>query len=140
MPLPVPIYRLVYVRAASELFSKAELLALLAQSREKNKRLGVSGLLLYRDGYFIQLFEGDRGAALQDVSRRSAPHAGHVLIEEDSQTRLFPDWSMGFRDLSRPAVRAMQGFSQFRNTRRVVEGFGDDPADCLALLSLFQPL
>lgn len=61
MPLPVPIYRLVYVRAASELFSKAELLALLAQSREKNKRLGVSGLLLYRDGYFIQLFEGDRG-------------------------------------------------------------------------------
>ena len=65
---------------------------------------------------------------------------GHVLIEENSQTRLFPDWSMGFRDLSDPDVQAMLGFSQFRNTRRVVEGFGDDPADCLALLSLFQPL
>lgn len=44
--MPTPIYRVVYVSAASELFSKSALLELLSKAREKNNRLGVTGLLL----------------------------------------------------------------------------------------------
>ena len=54
------MYRLVYLSAAKTLFSKAELLDLLVKAREKNHRRGLTGILLYRNGDFLQLLEGEK--------------------------------------------------------------------------------
>lgn len=136
------IHRLVYLSAATELLSKPDLLNLLNKARQKNLSLGVTGLLLYKDGDFIQLLEGERDAvkALYQTILQDRRHRGATLIlEEEAETRLFADWSMGFRDLSDPAVQATPGFSQFMNTRRVSERIEHDPSGCLTLLSLFKP-
>lgn len=141
MSVPTPIYRLVYLSAASELFSKAELLALLERARENNQRLGITGILLYRDGDIIQVLEGER-AVVTALYRKILNDPRHtratLMFEGESDTRLFSEWSMGFRDLSDPAVQAMPGFSQFMNTRLVAERFADDPSGCLYLLSQFR--
>ena len=50
---------LVYVSAARKLFDEAELSALLTQCRANNARLGVTGVLLYADGNFMQALEGE---------------------------------------------------------------------------------
>lgn len=136
------IYRIVYVSAANQLFSKADLLALLTKAREKNQRLGITGLLLYKEGDFIQLLEGDKAAvkALYRTISADPRHSGSIImLEDESDERLFSDWSMGFRDLSDPEVQATPGFSQFMNTRLVPESFADDPGGCLKLLALFKP-
>lgn len=136
------IHRLVYVSAATELLSKPDLLDLLSRAREKNQRQGVTGLLLYKDGDFIQLLEGERDAvkALYQTILKDPRHTGAtVMLEGETETRLFTDWSMGFRDLSDPAVQATPGFSQFMNTRRVAERVKHDPTGCLTLLNLFKP-
>ena len=56
------VYRMVYVSAATAPLDADALLALLTRARDKNQRLGITGLLLYRDGDFIQLLEGEREA------------------------------------------------------------------------------
>ena len=136
------IYRVVYVSSEAGLFDKAALLDLLNKARENNHKLGVTGMLLYKDGDFIQLLEGER-ATVQALYRTIAGdprHTGATLIlEEETPERIFSDWSMGFRDLSDPDVQSTPGFSQFMNSRQVADGFGEDPAASLELLRLFQP-
>ena len=136
------MYRIVCVSAAVGSPTRADLLALLAKAREKNHRLGITGLLLYKDGDFIQLLEGDRPAvrAVFDAIKADPRHSGVIeLLEGEAHGRLFADWSMGFRDLSDPDVRAMPGYSPYMNTPLVAESFGPDPSGCLELLSLFKP-
>ena len=136
------IHRIVYVSSANGLFDKTALLDLLNKARDNNRRLNVTGMLLYKDGDFIQLLEGERGAvqALYRTIAGDPRHSGTILIlEEDVPERIFSDWSMGFRDLSDPDVQSTPGYSQFMNSREVAEGFGQDPAECLELLRLFRP-
>ena len=45
---------IVYISSAVQPLSDADLEALLAQSREKNGRLKVTGILLYKDGDIMQ--------------------------------------------------------------------------------------
>jgi hypothetical protein len=136
------LYHIVYVSSASHLFSKQELLDLLEKAREKNYRLGITGLLLYRDGDFIQLLEGDK-AAVENLYATINADPRHsqatILLEEPTDQRLFNDWSMGFRNLSDPDVQATPGFSQYMNTRLVADSFADDPSGCLELMALFRP-
>jgi hypothetical protein len=67
---------LVYASSAKQLFSEEDLTALLQQSRDNNTRLGLSGLLLYKDGNFMQVLERpDDGltVALRQDSERPSP-------------------------------------------------------------------
>lgn len=136
------MYRIVYVSAAVNPFSKSALLELLTKASEKNQRLGVTGLLLYKDGDFIQMLEGER-TVVEELFKKIGDDRRHarviVLIEGETDERLFKDWSMGFRDLSDPEVQATPGFSQFMNTPLVPDSFSNDPSGCLDLLSLFKP-
>ena len=138
------MYRLVYVSAASVPFSRDELLALLQISRTNNARVGVTGMLLYRDGDFMQLLEGEeqRVKALYEHIQRDTRHTGTiVMLEERSTERLFEDWSMGFRDLDDPTVQATAGFTAFLNTALRDERFSKDPSEALTLLTMFkQPI
>jgi len=46
------LYTLLYVSTATHLMEDSELLDLLEESREKNKRLSITGMLLYCEGTF----------------------------------------------------------------------------------------
>lgn len=137
-----PIYYLVYASAATELFDKPTLLELLTKAREKNQRLGITGLLLYKDGDFIQLLEGPKAAvkALYSTIDSDPRHVGSmVMAEGERDERLFADWSMGFRDLADPDVQTLPGFSPFMNSPRIAQRLAGKPDECLQLLALFRP-
>lgn len=107
---------IVYMSRAATPFDDAALATLLQESRLRNEALGVSGLLVAKDGRFMQLLEGpawsvdDRFAAIS----RDARH-GEVksLIREDIDHRRFDGWSMAFRSLDDADVAAEDGFSPF---------------------------
>jgi len=54
---PPILLHLVYVSSATAKFSPADLAALLEHSRRKNSATGLSGILLYHNGDFMQLGE-----------------------------------------------------------------------------------
>jgi hypothetical protein len=135
------MYFEVYVSTAARLFEKTELLQLLEQSREKNARLAVTGMLLYKDGNFMQAVEGNDDAVrgLLTTIRRDPRHHGYMtLLRGEIGRRQFPDWSMGFQDLGSPEVHANPGYTEFLNAPLTFAEFGADPSKARRLLKTFK--
>ena len=109
----VVMFHLVYTSYAVEPFSSAALIDLLNQSRAYNKTHGITGMLIYSNGRFIQALEGE----MTDVERVYSsiykdPRHKRVIrvIEGESKERIFKDWSMGFKNLTEVDFNSMEGF------------------------------
>jgi len=135
------MYSLLYVSSATTLFSKEELLALLKLARERNAAADITGMLLYKDGNFMQLLEGEEAGvkALYVKISGDRRHKGTVILLAGSiAKRSFPDWSMGFRDLRSPELLDVPGFADFMNTPLSQEEFIGDPDRAQRLLLTFK--
>jgi hypothetical protein len=135
------MFYLVYVSMAQEDMSREGLLDILAKSREANARAGITGMLLYKDGSFMQALEGEEAAVRELYARisRDPRHRGILtLVEGEREDRCFGDWSMGFQDLNSPEARATPGYSEFMNTPLTAEEFSKDPGQCERLLWAFK--
>ena len=135
------ISQVVYASTALQAFTKPELQALLQEIRQKNAELGITGLLLYKDGNFMQVLEGEQEVLtrLVRVIEHDSRHKGLlVLLRATSAQRLFPDWSMGFRDLADQNAATTVGYTDFMNTPLTGAEFSLDPHRCMRLLLLFK--
>jgi len=93
------MHRLIYLSAATKLLDAAGLEALLQVSRRNNARLGVTGMMLYHDGSFLQILEGPEAAVmgLYDRIARDSRHGGMIrMVSSAVSARAFPEWQMGF--------------------------------------------
>lgn len=138
---PHTLFQLVYVSSALVPFSRSQLMALLEKSRAKNSTAGISGLLLYHDGNFMQLLEGDESVVRAAHARivLDPRHTGCItLIQAPVTTRTFPEWSMGYRDLSSSEVLETEGYSQFLNAGQPRQPIPADPNRAITLLQLFR--
>ncbi|MFM9844484.1 MAG: BLUF domain-containing protein [Dongiaceae bacterium] len=94
------MHQLVYSSKSARLFSQAELEELLAKARKNNGALGLTGLLLYKDGEFIQCLEGERTAIeslMKKIQRDPRHDSIRIMVECEAKARDFGDWSMAFR-------------------------------------------
>lgn len=88
---------IVYVSAATHPMSEDALAALLAQARENNARHGITGVLLYHDGNFMQLLQGPAGDVRTIYSAIECDPRHHMVIpivDETGLPREFTDWAM----------------------------------------------
>ena len=131
---------IVYVSSSVGMLSKDELVELLVRSREKNERLGITGMLLYKDGNFIQILEGPEEPVreLYRTIEADPRHRGIIRLLELHTERRFPDWSMGFRDLNDPEIRDVPGYSEFLNEPLDSDRFKSDPSRSIRLLEVFH--
>lgn len=132
---------ILYVSSARELFSSAQLTDLLTGSRERNAAKDISGLLLYRDGNFMQLLEGPDAAvqATHDRIQQDPRHHGVItMLNTPTDERIFPDWSMGFTDLDDPSVADLPGYSDFLRTSLTSTEMTGNPQRSLRLLRNFK--
>jgi hypothetical protein len=111
---------IAYVSAATNPMTDEDITGILVQARANNVRHELTGVLLYRDGRFIQILEGPDEAVLaryaiiaSDPRHRSI----HKVSEETVWVRQFPDWTMGFRPLTDAAVRQLPGFDDYFDGR-----------------------
>lgn len=135
------VHFLVYVSSTVKPLSRDELVDLLAKSRAANARLGITGLLLYKDGNVMQVLEGEAQnvRALYARISRDPRHQGLiVLLDGTAEKRQFPEWSMAYRDLNDAEVREMPGYSEFLNTNLTGAEFSPDPTRCQRLLRTFK--
>lgn len=135
------MFYLVYVSSATRPFSGEDLRVLLETCRKNNAELGITGMLLYKDGNFMQVLEGDEEAVRGLYARIAADprHGGEMILQQGfTEGRQFPDWSMGFRDLDSPEVRAEPGYSEFLNTPLTGQEFSGDPSRAQKLLLTFK--
>jgi hypothetical protein len=89
----------VYVSSATRPFETEDLDELLLEARSLNRKSGLTGILLYSDGNFMQFFEGTRAAVAETYERikLSTKHTGIIqLMHDPIRERSFPEWEMGF--------------------------------------------
>jgi len=65
-------YRLVYSSEAAPGLTPAELEGMLAESRIRNKAHGISGVLIFVDGAFLQVLEGEKNDVLDLMAGSTA--------------------------------------------------------------------
>ena len=112
------MFFLVYVSSATRPFSREDLRVLLETCWKNNAELGVTEMLLYKDGNFIRVLEGDEGTVRGLYERIAADprHGGEITLQQGfAEGRQFPDWSMGLRNLDSPEARADPGYSECPN-------------------------
>jgi hypothetical protein len=92
-------YRLVYSSEATPGLAPAELEGMLAESRIRNAKHGITGVLVFVDGAFLQVLEGEKNDVLDLMSRidRDPRHrAVKVFYEQEVEERAFESWSMAY--------------------------------------------
>jgi hypothetical protein len=128
-------------------FSKEGLRLLLDQSAKANKTVNVTGMLLYKDGNFIQVLEGQEQSVrgVYAKVRRDPRHRGLItLLQGEIADRQFPNWSMGFRELSHapgPIEKGysdLKGYTDFMNLSFTQAQFASNPTQAQALLLMFK--
>ena len=130
-------YFLIYASYATRDWTDQELFDLLSTSRLRNSHRGITGLLVYAQRRFLQIIEGKQSQVLE-LYERIKDHPGHknamVLLDDEQDERLFPEWSMGFERLGEDELSHMSGFKdmdQFINSL-------DKPHPVFTFLKLFH--
>jgi hypothetical protein len=129
--------------SATRHFSDADLTILLQKARVNNTRLNVTGMLLYKEGNFLQLLEGEEQVVMdlyEFITTNTDHHSATILDKAEISERIFGDWSMGFHHLQTQTVETLPGYNQFMNKSFTPEAFADDPHGVLELLKLFRDM
>ncbi len=107
---------LMYASIATQPFNEEELAELLRQSRASNKLHSITGMLLYSDGNFFQVIEGQR-TAIEELFQKLLRDKRHtqvtLIIQEPISRRYFADWSMGFSNIAPADLPTIEGLNDF---------------------------
>jgi hypothetical protein len=126
------LVRLLYASRAIDT-SPAAIESILGQSRQHNPACGITGILSYGSGIFLQAIEGGRtevnklyAQIIRDERHRDVELLHYVEIEE----RRFGGWTMGQVNLSRLNAALVLKYSE----RPELNPYGMPGAASLALL------
>jgi hypothetical protein len=98
------LVRLVYASRAVDTVDQEELIAILRKSKANNPSVGITGVLCFSEGIFLQALEGGRDA-VNALYNRIAADTRHtrvtLLCYEEVSERRFAGWSMGQVNVAR---------------------------------------
>lgn len=133
------LVHMIYCSAARSVVEPQALRELLETCRRNNAEQGITGVLLYRDGSFFQILEGDQ-AAVETLYARISHDQRHFLvskiIQEPIEQRDFGNWSMGFAALDEQELCEIDGLCNFFAQGKSFEEMGEGRAK--ALLAAFN--
>ena len=130
--------------------NSVDLLNLLRQSRARNVRHQITGMLHYKNGHFMQVLEGQEkdvrtifSAIKRDMRHKSVDmlRSGYVI------NRHFPNWAMSYtdrhdlhdlHDLDNHDISETPGFSPFLESDSIPEYFSGHSVESHAMLLAFK--
>lgn len=99
----MPLIHCIYASAATASCTEATIAGIVRQSQARNLRRGITGMLVYSEGSFFQVLEGEAA----DVDALFATIAGDprhtgitLIIREPIARRAFARWSMASATVS----------------------------------------
>lgn len=125
------VFQLAYVSSSKGTVTPETLTQMLDQSRRNNADDDITGILIYHDGLFFQLLEGPKDS-VRACYRRIDTDSRHgntsLLMERETETRSYRDWSMGYispEGLDREARGALRELKTLNDSEEMI---GTDPA------------
>ena len=125
----------IYASAATVEFTKDDLKKLLAKARSNNHSLEVSGMLVYHEGSFLQILEGEEdvvNALYSKIEKDSRHDNVRLLLRSEIEERSFGEWKMGFYDAT-ASMLFNKGFFDFFRKGDVFDDASADRAHAVLM-------
>ena len=113
----------VYTSAAMQPMPKSKLYKILVDSRVNNKLADITGLLVYVDGNFLQVLEGEQEAVtalLEKISKDRRHKDVKVVYKTSIENRTFNSWQMAYIS---PSPRELATWAGLKNTTTLESTF-----------------
>ncbi|MDD2712797.1 MAG: EAL domain-containing protein [Simplicispira sp.] len=133
-----PLHFLIYASQATQPMTEQALGELQKMAKVANRLHGITGCLVYQEGYFMQMLEGRRDTlfALLDKIKTDPRHRDvHLVIEGAARQRVFAEWGLVLRDMERG-----QNSPDFMPWQRSSLNFSDlaaDPRMCYSYITAY---
>jgi uncharacterized membrane protein (DUF373 family) len=130
-----------YISSAASPMSTQDLSRLLEECREYNAAHGVTGMLLYSNGTFVQVLEGEARTIdeLLDRIEEDPRHTGIRLLERKPiEHREYAGWNMGFKRLGDKDLRHIEGLDDFSASDFNADYLGAQAGAVQALMNHFR--
>jgi hypothetical protein len=104
---------IVYMSTSVTLLDDDQLIDILNSARKNNLKYNVTGVLLYSEGVFIQVLEGneaDVDAIFSKIQADTRHKNIMTLIDAPIEQRDFADWAMGFSTAHANKVADLVGY------------------------------
>lgn len=131
---------LIYISSATSWPSENDLKELLEQSRVRNLRQNITGMLVYDNATYMQVLEGsekDVHDIYNSILKDPRNNGQFKLVEEEISQRDFPNWCMGFKGLESCLPEELPGFQDIFTGKLDKELVVKNPSKALALLMTF---
>jgi hypothetical protein len=129
----------IYASTATAGFQEASIPQLLEGARIKNSARGITGMLLFIEGSFFQVLEGEADT-VDMIYATIATDSRHArvtqIIREPIAQRSFDEWSMGFASVGRAEASQLVGTNDFFGSASCLEHI--DPGRAKKLLVAFR--
>jgi hypothetical protein len=123
-------YKIVYSSQATVPMRLDDLEAILVDARAGNEARHVTGALIYVDGVFLQILEGEEAtvrALMRSIAADSRHSAVTVFQEGEVAERSFADWRMAYLQASPDQLLAWAGLHGTTTVESILRNLGDDP-------------
>lgn len=131
------MHHLIYTSRATAPMTEDALATLLESARRHNEQQGITGVLVYSTGQFLQLLEGDEAAlaTLYEMLLRDARHTTLIkLADKPIAQRSFTGWAMAFRTTNPVQFAALVGYTPLEQVALVPPSLSATDAHLLDLL------
>ena len=120
---------------------ESQLASILESAVRHNREDGITGMLLYSGGNFLQVLEGPREQVRSTYERifRDTRHGNIIELSEDEvPARHFSTWSMGYRQLGQEDVEKFPQYAPYFQFGFSSTRFDAQPGIALEMLELFS--
>jgi len=98
------LQQIVYLSQATDTFQEdRDIDDILQMAQSRNQEAGVTGMLLFKGGVFLQILEGPKDAVKTIFGSIASDFRHHnltVIAKQSTLDRIFEDWTMGYRKVS----------------------------------------
>ena len=124
-------YQTIYFSASSTPMQVDELEDILEQAQSNNSRNGITGALVYIDGSFLQILEGEKDRVqtlMQKISKDFRHETISVLHEGEIAAAAFSEWKMAYVSATPEQIARWAGLSGTTQLPEVWQDIRQDPS------------
>jgi Sensors of blue-light using FAD len=123
-------HQVAYSSRASEPMTAASLEKILVDARAGNQARNVTGALIYVDGVFLQVLEGDRDvvrAVMANIARDTRHGSVKVFHEVEVDAPTFGTWRMAYLSPTLEEMSQWAGLGGTASVETLLQEVGRDP-------------
>ncbi|MEP7182776.1 MAG: BLUF domain-containing protein [Betaproteobacteria bacterium] len=123
-------FQIMYSSQATATMTVADLEKILSDARTGNQTRGVTGALVYVDGVFFQILEGDEDVVrklMASIASDTRHRSVKVVHEAEVDVRAFDSWSMAYLSPTAGEMSAWAGLPATASVEELLAEVDRDP-------------